>query len=101
MGVFSKYNPQGVGRGAVLLQAHPNVHSYPWIPLRTTVRADSQWGGKGKVHRVGLHERGKTFKGTQPGAWKNGTVAAAPSMGSTCGCNRGGLPLGGNVGRKG
>jgi hypothetical protein len=99
-GVFSKFNPVGAGRGGVLLQAHPNAEPYPWQPLRTTVRSDAQWGGQGKVHRVGPQERGKTWGGSQLGSWVNGQgsggASCSPSMGSGCGCGCGkqGMPLG-------
>jgi hypothetical protein len=88
MAVFSRFNPRNAG--GVLQNAHPNVEPYPWIPLRTTTRSDAQWGGVGRTHRVGLHERGKTFT--------SANLAAAPNMGSGCGCGGGGgannkLPL--------
>jgi hypothetical protein len=97
MAVFSRYNPRGVGRGSVLLQAHPNAEPVPWKPHATVTRTDPNWGGAGRVHRVGPHERAGLFKPTnsQLGTWVNGNfdssgVAAAPSMSSGCGGGCGG-----------
>jgi hypothetical protein len=50
MGIFARYNPRS--SGGVLNQAHPNAEPYPWIPLTTTTRTDTQWAGAGRVHRV-------------------------------------------------
>lgn len=111
MAVFSRYNPRGVGRGSVLLQAHPNAEPVPWKPHQTNTRIDPNWGGAGRVHRVGPHERSGNFmlKSTL-GTWVNGdfdnsSVAAAPTMSSGCGGGCGGcggnkgLPLGTSVNR--
>jgi hypothetical protein len=80
MPVFSRYNPRAAG--GVLRQAHPNAEAYPWIPPKTTTRADPNWGGAGRVHRIGPHERGKTFTSS--------SLSVGPSMGSSgCGCKKG------------
>ena len=114
MAVFARYNPRGVGRGDVLRQAHPNVGVQPWVPLKTTVRTDNQWGGRLRVHRVQPNERGKTWPSTLVGSWTNNASFAdttnpasgnsnnetpvipggpnggvGPSM-SSCGCSGGG-----------
>jgi hypothetical protein len=70
MAVFSRYNPRGVGRGSVLLQAHPNAEPVPWKPHATVTRTDPNWGGAGRVHRVGPHERAGLFKPTNLGERK-------------------------------
>jgi len=113
MGVFSKFNPHGAGKHGVLKQSHPAADALPWMPLNTTTRLDTQWGGAGKVHRVGPHERGKHFVSQPLGTWQNGQalptgsdVAAAPSMSSGCGGACGGcggnkgLPLGRGTSRQ-
>jgi hypothetical protein len=82
MPVFSRYNPRQAGR--VLQQAHPDVHSYPWVPLTTTTRTDTQWGGRGRTFRVQPNERGKTFSGGLGGG-ATGEANLAPAMGSSCG----------------
>lgn len=99
MAVFSRYNPRGAGRGGVLLQAHPNAETLPWKPHTTTTRTDPAWGGAGRVHRVGPHERSGMFMNkSTPGSWLNGTftqgAVAAPTMSSGCGGACGGC--GGN-----
>jgi hypothetical protein len=96
MPVFSRYNPRGAGRHGVVKQAHPNAEPLPWIPLRTTTRTDSQWGGQGRVHRVQPHERANFFTKTQLGSWVNG---AAPAMGAGVGmAGSSGCACGGNKG---
>lgn len=95
MPVFSRYNPRGAGQHGVVKQAHPNAEPYPWIPLRTTTRSDTQQG-QTRVHRVQPHERGNFFQKSALGSWVNG---ASPSMGGGgiaassppgCGCGCGG-----------
>jgi hypothetical protein len=109
MGVFSKFNPGGVGRASVVKSAHPSVEPIPWLPLNTTTRQDTQWGGAGKVHRVGPHERGITFQKSALGSWQNNQaspLAAAPAMSSGCGGACGGcggcqgMPLGKGTNRQ-
>lgn len=96
MAVFSRYNPRGAGRHGVILNSHPNVESQPWIPHATNTRTDPNWGGAGRVHRVGPHERsGAVMSKSTLGTWVNGNydstgVAAAPSMSSGCGGGCGG-----------
>jgi hypothetical protein len=103
MGVFSRYNPRATG--GVLKQAHPNAEPYPFIPLRTTTRVDSQWGKTGRVIRVQPHERGKTFTSTPLGS-NGGTISVGPSMSSGCGGACGGcggckgMPLGRGVNKR-
>lgn len=108
MGVFSSYNPRASTSSGVLKQAKPNVHPYPWIPLTTHTRTDSNWGGNGRVHRVQPNERGKTFSSSPLGSWANGSSspALAPAMSSGCGGACGGcggkkgMPVGGGVNKK-
>jgi hypothetical protein len=99
MPVFSRFNPRAAG--GVLRQAHPNADPYPWIPLQTTTRTDTQWGGQARVHRVQPHERGKTFTST-PLSGNGG--GAAPTMSGGCagcgGCNKGSAAVGMGVNKR-
>jgi len=86
MAVFARYNPRGVGRGSVLRQAHPNVGVQPWVPLKTAVRTDDQWGGRVRVHRIQPHERGKPWASSLAGSWTNNASFAdttAPATGAS------------------
>lgn len=78
MSVFRNYNSKQAGD--VNANAHPNVHSYPWIPSQRNVRDNP--GIRSQPQRIQPHERG-TFFPTSASA--GGTLA--PSMASgTCGC---------------
>lgn len=84
MPVFSRYNPRAAG--GVLRQSKPNAEPYPWIPPASTVRADPNWGGAGRVHRIQPHERGVPFiQNTAAGA--GGSRAQMSSMLNRGGCD--------------
>ena len=89
MPVFNKYNPQAAG--GVFKQAHPSAEPYQWVPLVTTTRDDSQWGGAGRVHRVGPHERGTFFSRKPLGG---GGAAAGCDCGGGCVAGAGSVTIG-------
>jgi hypothetical protein len=77
MAVFRNYKPTQAG--AVSGNAHPNVHSYPWVPNNSSIRSSGT--RVGWTERVQPQERGRT--------WGRSSVSVGASLGTTtCGCGR-------------